>query len=214
MTFRRPPATASWFLLHLSDPDEGLLGDLIEEYQRRQSPIWYWRQVAIAIVVGFARSFWSHKLETVQAVFTAASAMIVGVRVIIAPGMWLIGTLFGRGWAPPPASWASIFTWIDCALWFIVAAAAGALVARLHAKRRATMILATVMFVAAWHLPEFYRMAGNAITGGPRFLPYLVNGLAYFTTIAVGLFLGSLCMSGLSSAGRYDAPLEAAKKGE
>ncbi len=38
MTFRQPPAAASWCLVHLSDPDEGLLGDMIEEYRRRQSP--------------------------------------------------------------------------------------------------------------------------------------------------------------------------------
>jgi hypothetical protein len=65
MTFRQPPAIAFWCLVNLSDPDEGLLGDLFEEYQHRHSRWWFWRQVAIAIVVGFARNVWTHKLENV-----------------------------------------------------------------------------------------------------------------------------------------------------
>jgi hypothetical protein len=157
MTFRRPPAAASWCLVHLSDPDEGLLGDLIEEYQRRQSRLWYWRQVAITIVVTFARSVWSHKLEAVQAVFTAMSALALGAHVVVERGMWLAGTLFGRGWSLPPASWTSVFTWIEAGLWLAVAIGTGALVARLHASRRATMTLALVLFIAAWHVPEWRR---------------------------------------------------------
>ena len=192
MTFRRPPAAASWCLVHLSDPDEGLLGDLTEEYQRRQSPLWYWRQVAIAIVVTFTRSVWSHKLETVQAVFTAMSALTLAVRVIVEPGMWLAGTLFNRGWSSPPESWNSVFTWIDAGLWFAGAIGTGALVARLHASRRATMTLAILLFIAAWNMPEWYRLAENAIATGPRFVPYLVNSIVHFMIVSAGLSLGSL----------------------
>jgi hypothetical protein len=32
MTIKRPPPIASWCLVNLSDPDEGMLGDMFEEY--------------------------------------------------------------------------------------------------------------------------------------------------------------------------------------
>lgn len=49
----RPPDLATWMLEHLmlGGKNEPLAGDLIEEFQRRQSAGWYWRQVAAAICV-------------------------------------------------------------------------------------------------------------------------------------------------------------------
>lgn len=192
MTFKEPPALASWCLVHLSDPDEGLLGDMIEEYQRRQSPRWYWRQVAIAVAVGFIRNAWKHKLETMQAVFTVLAALGVAARVAIEPVMGLSGAIFGRGRSLPPGSWTDVFMWLASILWFLAAMGTGMLIGRLHPARRATMTLASVTFLAAWNLPEWYRMTVNAIELGPRFVPYLVNSLIYFVIVSTGLFAGSL----------------------
>jgi hypothetical protein len=100
MTFRQPPAIAFWCLVNLSDPDEGLLGDLFEEYQHRHSRWWFWRQVAIAIVVGFARNVWTHKLENVAGgLHTVQAALGLGAQSIIAPVMLAAGSIFGRGWS-------------------------------------------------------------------------------------------------------------------
>jgi hypothetical protein len=199
MTFKRPPAIASWCLVHFSDPDEGLLGDMFEEYQHRQSRRWYWRQVAIAIVVGFARNVWTHKLETLQAMFTVTTALGVGARAVIEPLMRLASAIFGRGWSLPPGSWTDVFMWLASALWFVAAVTIGMMVARLHPVRRVTMTLASVVFLAVWNLPEWYRMATNAVELGPRFVPYLVNSLLYFLNISTGLFVGSLWMRAVPS---------------
>lgn len=53
MTPSRPPDLATWVLEHLmlGGKNEPLAGDLIEEFQRRQSVVWYWRQVGAAICV-------------------------------------------------------------------------------------------------------------------------------------------------------------------
>jgi hypothetical protein len=47
-----PPAMATWILKHLvmGDRNEALEGDLLEEFQRRRSASWYWRQVLGAIL--------------------------------------------------------------------------------------------------------------------------------------------------------------------
>jgi hypothetical protein len=49
-----PPSLATWLLEHLvpGEKNEALTGDLLEDFQRRGSVAWYWRQVFMAILVG------------------------------------------------------------------------------------------------------------------------------------------------------------------
>ena len=51
-----PPQFATWLLLRLSCRNEALAGDLREEFQRRPSKFWYWRQVLVAITVNPIRT--------------------------------------------------------------------------------------------------------------------------------------------------------------
>ena len=72
MTQSKPPALASWMLDHLlwGGRNEALAGDLLEEFQRRRSVAWYWRQVLgaiVASVTGELRRHW--KLLSLEAVF-------------------------------------------------------------------------------------------------------------------------------------------------
>jgi hypothetical protein len=57
MTTRVPPRLATWLLEHLgsSYQNESLLGDLFEEYQLGRTRAWYWRQTAVAILLGRVR---------------------------------------------------------------------------------------------------------------------------------------------------------------
>lgn len=49
----RPPALATWLLLHLCDKNQdALVGDLFERFDEGQSAGWFWRQVLIAISFG------------------------------------------------------------------------------------------------------------------------------------------------------------------
>ena len=58
MSIRVPPRMATWLLKHLGPGyrNESLSGDLYEEYQHDRTPAWYWRQTAVAIVIGRLRS--------------------------------------------------------------------------------------------------------------------------------------------------------------
>jgi hypothetical protein len=53
MSRRAPPAIATWLIDHLGPARHGesLMGDLIEEYRWGRSESWYWRQVAIAVLL-------------------------------------------------------------------------------------------------------------------------------------------------------------------
>ena len=52
MTEKQPPALATWFLKRAARGNEALVGDLLEEYRRGRSAVWYWRQVLTTVVVG------------------------------------------------------------------------------------------------------------------------------------------------------------------
>jgi preprotein translocase subunit SecY len=55
MTEMRPPALATWLLKHAARGNDALVGDLFEEYRRRRSSVWYWRQVLTVVVVSLSR---------------------------------------------------------------------------------------------------------------------------------------------------------------
>lgn len=72
MKSSKPPALASWMLEHLTlgPTNEALAGDLLEDFQRRRSAAWYWRQVLGAIVLSFLNELGQHWVTlTAQFIF-------------------------------------------------------------------------------------------------------------------------------------------------
>jgi hypothetical protein len=59
MTRGPPPRVATWLLQRLAAGwhSESLEGDLIEQYAQGRSRLWYWRQVAMAIVLARSHAF-------------------------------------------------------------------------------------------------------------------------------------------------------------
>jgi hypothetical protein len=68
---RNPPKVATWLLQRLGVGwhSESLAGDLIEQYAEGRSRLWYWRQVAVAIVVTRARAFRTRSWPAAMRVF-------------------------------------------------------------------------------------------------------------------------------------------------
>jgi len=58
MMRKAPPRLATWLLQRLaaSRHGESLEGDLIERYSQGRSRLWYWREVAMAIVIAQSRA--------------------------------------------------------------------------------------------------------------------------------------------------------------
>src|SRR5215472_4537695 len=69
MKRNRPPTIAKWLLRHLATSRniEAISGDLDERYGHGRSRVWYWRQVAVAIVVSTFKDIRNHKLLTLRA---------------------------------------------------------------------------------------------------------------------------------------------------
>jgi len=55
----QPPALATWLVEHLipGSRNEALAGDLLEQFGRGRSALWYWRQVLVAILVGLVKEW-------------------------------------------------------------------------------------------------------------------------------------------------------------
>jgi hypothetical protein len=58
MNNREPPRMAVWLLRRWASPyhRESLLGDLLEVYRTGRSPMWYWREVTIALILARVRA--------------------------------------------------------------------------------------------------------------------------------------------------------------
>jgi hypothetical protein len=88
MNGRPPPAVATWVLQHLGagTHEEALAGDLIEQYARGRSRLWYWQQVLIAIWFARARSFQARSWIAASRIFLHAAielAIVLGVLTTI-----------------------------------------------------------------------------------------------------------------------------------
>ena len=101
MTANQPPLIAAWLLRHFgsSPNNDVVIGDLNERYQRGRSRLWYWRQVAATIVVGFLNEVWSHKFLTIRVVALGWALDIVLRRAIdVTVGLLLALQSWSRLW--------------------------------------------------------------------------------------------------------------------
>ena len=135
--------------------------------------------------------------------FTAFSALSVGFGFIREPLLRLVSALVGRNVPMPPWTWNDIFMVTTSIVWFAIAIATGMLIARLHPARQATMTFAILTFLAAFHLPEWYRLAMNSLETS-RFAPYLLDNVGMFLITAIGISMG--CLWNRGARVRTEAP--------
>lgn len=97
----KPPALATWLLEHtrFANTDGAIAGDLLEEFHRRGSAAWYWRQVLVAIVAGCASEVRHHRALAVRAILVTWAANYGAILL----GRRLMEELFGRH-LPGPTS--------------------------------------------------------------------------------------------------------------
>jgi hypothetical protein len=203
MRSRQAPATATWLLerFHCGSRSDSLTGDLIEEYQRGRSRVWYWKQVVIAIVVSFCTGIRAHSLLTLRAMATGWAVWYSYASL----KSWLFSQAFFQtlayklplafGHAPGGLVW-----WIArLSVW----AGSGWLVARLHRDHATTMVLAFTASVFLWKLqilPWTCHLVVDAI-GDPRYRLELLTEM-------MGIILPPLCilLGGLFGAGAQGQP--------
>jgi len=98
----KPPALATWLLNRLTSGEKSasLVGDVIEEYQRRRSTAWYWRQVIAAIAGGFGVQVRRH---TLLALTVVAVNLLLPYAYMRALWHWVV--VVDQAWYPRFVAW-------------------------------------------------------------------------------------------------------------
>lgn len=135
----KPPALAAW-LLGLTDCsawNDAVAGDLLEQYQQRRSPAWYWCQVSTAVAIAVVRDVRHHWVLACRAL--AVAILFLNISHALVSQMGLVGWLLNR--ASPLIGWWPSLTFVAALEAFLTCAPAGLVVALTHRKRQATMVL-------------------------------------------------------------------------
>lgn len=194
----QPPTIATWLLNKFGCTNDALKGDLAEEYSQGRSIAWYWRQVLVAIAVGFSMEVSAHKLLALRAMITGWAVIYLLERAVgITFWKWYGRLLLAHG-LMPTFWWRHYYTYPVVLMWCICAAASGWIVGKCHREHCRAMVLIFLVSVQLWSLPEFFRLAENLATN-QRFVPYLLTFVTRLVFISIGILLGGLCGSSRQS---------------
>jgi hypothetical protein len=170
---------------------ENITGDLMEEYRQGRSVGWFWRQVLVAIFIGFGKKTSGHILRAVVAIVLGWSVLVFLNVLLGSPPF--VGNY---GWnllnlVVPPSWWIQHRFYSHTINRCLAAACSGWIVAWFHRPRQRTM---TVIFLGSfllWQLPGLFALSINALDS-PRYVPYLIGELEAISQTAVSIFLGNL----------------------
>lgn len=151
MTSQHAPAVATW-LLERFCADDGLAGDLMEEFRGGRSLTWYWKQAVVAVLVYPISQIREHKWLAVRAIATGLAIWYV------------LNTMFLKGVVWPRMDTAvlrAMYFGLMYALWMFN----GWTIAKLHRPYSTAMVLAYVLWSFVASVPPVYAHALSAIDG-------------------------------------------------
>jgi hypothetical protein len=182
MRSERPPVLASW-LLERFCPDPGLSGDLLEEYGRGRSALWYSKQAVVAVSAYPFSQILEHK-------WLAARAIAIGYVI-----WYVFNATLLRGVLRP---WIGMDSTLDRAMYFVIGyalwTANGWIIAKLHRPYSTAMVLAYVLWSAAASVQPIYALVMNTIDGTKD-----GSALAFEVAARVGVLLFLMSGGALST---------------
>ena len=182
-----PPEFATWLLERLLPARQGevLAGDLVEEYGRRCSPAWYWRQVITAIAVSLANQARAEWFAVAYALLWTLFVSAIWGRFMRDPRFQSVVGL-GMEWSWPQSLlyFVAVFTaatiltlWVGLSLYL-------ALTHRFERRRLLRgMAVASVLDLAI-------NAGGVFFAGRHRLSIYLISWLPLFFALLISMFLG------------------------
>jgi hypothetical protein len=172
-----------------------LAGDLAEEYQRRGSWFWYWRQAFSALAIAVVADIGAHPFLTIRAIALGWVTMwlfvsLVAVEINQFMSGWVLDRLILLFWTHPfPMIWATqLSTRPAMALSFLIS---GWVVGRLHPHNRLAMLTVFMATVLAWGIyhDEMRRIRPTGIEAPYHFVRLMLTPMPLL--ILVGGFWGS-----------------------
>src|SRR5439155_4041033 len=139
----QPPAVAMWLLTRLAfgERGESLIGDLVEEYQRRQSRVWFWKQVLVAIGVEAGRDIRAHKLLALRGIVTGFGALSLVSWLLTRVALGVLAKAIPPSWWSYQGGYPRPVELVAAFLMCVAVFSSGWLVARLHRANLAGTLL-------------------------------------------------------------------------
>ncbi|HVZ24172.1 MAG TPA: hypothetical protein VG871_24035 [Vicinamibacterales bacterium] len=179
MTSHQPSSVVGTWLLDRFCLDPAVAGDLMEEYRRGQTTLWYWREVVAAICAYSWSAIWEHKWLTVRAIATGWLFSFVVIR------MGMHDIVHPRWDAVAPASLYPCAAYLAWALngWFI---------GKLHRPYSTAMVSAYAIWLVFRNVSPIYAAATDALAGvdGSAFLWEFGSRVSSMLVVIAG---GMLC---------------------
>lgn len=88
--------TIAVFLLERFCRDQALVGDILEEFEHRQSRAWLWRQVAVVVLLGLPYGLMKEPPTSGRMPMPVGGIGLLaatGLVTIVAPGAWWVGAI-------------------------------------------------------------------------------------------------------------------------
>jgi hypothetical protein len=208
VTPKEPPRLGTLILERLGPQNDGLRGDLEEEWQAGRSAPWYWQQIFVVIAHHCIADVRRHWMIGLRGIVTGL-ALLLALGWTLAPieaGLhrWVLRYVFGVVMMT-----FNLGLWIHLASWFPASVVAGWIVARLHLRQRAIAILGLVFALGALGIcnERFYFLVRNSLTH-ERFVPYLIGYVLGIAVGMAGVLVGGLMQPMTAARAESSAPSE------
>ena len=200
MKHRNPPRIATLLLTRLSNCDDALVGDMVEEYRRGRSRSWYWRQTSIAVLRTTVADIRSHPLLALRAFVLMVACVLCYQYCLLRPlGLFASDVLWWLRWSSPlfffglrykllAFTFGTLIGVLAPCMGYIIGAR---IVARLHRSHQAAFTLlnaALVLFVGMLELLWF-------VEHNPRHLQWFPFSVYYRVPLLL-LFVMSTLLGG------------------
>lgn len=172
MKSSRAPALATWLLAQFgcSPKNESLMGDIIEEYARGRSRVWYWRQVLVALAAGLVQEVREHWRIAARALATGWSFVVLWWLLavlyyqvlgrLLPASWWAIRWIYVRGWVLPRGVDMLIVP-VACLAGFGI----GWIIGRLYRPHHRAMVLLFVSSLFLALVPTFFFVLETMVHG-------------------------------------------------
>lgn len=187
------PVLATWLLERFGTHNQPLIGDLMEEYRRGRSVLWYWTQVLAAIVVGSLKQLGAHKLLAIRALIVGYASIVAGAWLFMPLNRWiLMPWFFSRGWHGHAVLMLQLVSILPASAVYF---GAGWIVGRTHRPNSMAMLLPFITLMTCLMLPRVCRLVWDSSTNG-RYLPYLAIAVIGLVAMVLAAIWGGLVGSG------------------
>jgi hypothetical protein len=191
MNGNHPPRIAQWILIHFgcSPNNAVVVGDLDERNRRGCSRIWYWRQILIALIVGFIEDIWRHKCFALRAVIVGMIFLhLMAAMLFPSFGRLSVGFVLATATVDGQLPlWIYIaFSIVAC----LTGLASGWLTGRFHRDQERTAMLLYTLSVVLY-------LAGFAIVAGIEYSPLSIGGSLEFYLLNSAVLVASLFLGGI-----------------